>query len=426
MRAQHLTSDGDAAAELGYLRAQVEEIAVENLRLARRSQAMRAQLEVSRRGLQLLSRLGSRLGGSTELEPAIAAVLPALAAGLQVQRAVALRRVGGHYAPFAWNGYEAAQASRLGTALLRLPELGRAGSLLVTGDVPADDAIAQARATLGVRAFVAANVGDGSHALLLGRLDERAGFFPRFTVEDADAVGAVASVVAGTVANARTAALNEMRRFLPPAVVTEVMSGRMTAATTHRHREVTLLAVDLVGSTRLVERLEPKALSEVLGAYLRELTSIAHGTGGTVGSVAGDGLIVVYGAPEPMTAQDQVRSALDAAFAMRDRAAAVGMALIAEALRLRAGVDRGRCAVGVFGSDSMRTYTAIGRPVHLAARLESAAAPGEVLIGPAVLEHVRGVSVAARGDVRLKGFDAPVPVHAVSVVAGTDVPRPSG
>jgi class 3 adenylate cyclase len=412
------------AAELAYLRMQVEELAAENLRLARRSQIARAQLGVSRRGLGLLDRLGGSLGGSTELEPALAAVLPALAAGLQVQRAVALRRVGRHFAPFAWNGYDAADAAPLSTAVLRLGELGPSGGIVVAGDTPGDGGVAQARAVLGVPAFVAVSVADGSHALLVARLDERGGFFPRFTADDANALGAVASVVAGTVANARTAALNEMRRFLPPTVVAEVMSGRMTAAAEHSHREVTLLAVDLVGSTRLVERLRPEVLSRVLDAYLRELTSIAHGHGGTVGSVAGDGLLVLFGAPEEMAGRDQVRCALDAAFAMRARAAALGADLIGEELQVRVGVNRGRCAVGVFGSDSMRTYTAIGRPVHLAARLESAASPGEVLIGPAVLEHARGVSVQARGELTLKGFDAPVPAHAAIVaVAAPDGAR---
>jgi class 3 adenylate cyclase len=402
-------------AELAYLRMQVEELAAENLRLARRSQVARAQLDVGRRGLGLLDRLGSSLGGSTELEPALAAVLPAVAAGLQVQRAVALRRVGEHFAPFAWNGYDATEAAVLSTAVLRLGGLGPAGGIVVSRDTPGDAGIAQARTVLGVPAMVAVPVADGSHALLVGRLDERGGFFPRFAAEDAAALGAVASVVAGTVANARTAALNEMRRFLPPAVVAEVMSGRMTAAAEHSHREITLLAVDLVGSTRLVERLRPEVLSRVFDAYLREMTSIAHGHGGTVGSVAGDGLLVLFGAPEKMAGRDQVRCALDAAFAMRARVAALGADLIGEELQVRAGVNRGRCAVGVFGSDSMRTYTALGRPVHLAARLESAAYPGEVLIGPTVLEHAGGFSLQARGELTLKGFDAPVPVHAAAV-----------
>lgn len=412
MRAQHLSST-EASAELGYLRAQVEELAAENLRLARRSQITRAQLNISRRGLRMLDQLGGTLGGSTELDPALAAVLPALAAGLQVQRSVALRRVGGGFAPFAWNGYSAPDAAPLGRALLRLESLGSDTGVVVTRDTPGEGGVSRAREALGVPAFVAVPVAGGSHALLIGRLDERDGFFPRFTADDGRALGAVASVVAGTVANARDAALNEMRRFLPPAVVSEVMSGRMTAATEHRHMDVTLLAVDLVGSTRLVERLPAKALATLLDAFLRETTSIAHGHGGTVGSFAGDGLLVLFGAPEPMASREQVRCAVDAALAMRDRAAELGRELIDEELHVRAGVNCGRCAVGAFGGSSMRTYTAIGRPVHLACRLESAAEPGEVLLGPAALEHARHVPVRPRGELALKGFDEPVAVHVV-------------
>jgi class 3 adenylate cyclase len=186
------------------------------------------------------------------------------------------------------------------------------------------------------------------------------------------------------------------------------------AAPDRAHREVTLLAVDLVDSTPLVERLDAGAFERLLDVYLDEMTSLAHAHRGTVCSVAGDGLLVVFGAPERLPAEEQVRAAVDAALVMRARVRALGLDGGAGELALRIGVNTGVCAVGTFGSDAQRTYTAIGRPVHVASRLERAATPGEILLGPRTAELLGfGPALCHRGELVLKGFDSPVVAHAV-------------
>jgi len=190
-------------------------------------------------------------------------------------------------------------------------------------------------------------------------------------------------------------------------------NGRTLAHLAPVLREVSVLAVDLVGSTRLVERLDPAAAAAVFDAYLRDMTSLAQAHGGTIGSIAGDGLPVVFGAPEPLSPAESARRAVAAASAMRARAPQIARDLTGEPLAVRVAVNTGRCAVGAFGGDDHRTYTAIGSPVHLVARLEATAEPDEILLGPRTRELVDGCEAVARGPVALKGFEEPVSAYAL-------------
>jgi class 3 adenylate cyclase len=77
-------------------------------------------------------------------------------------------------------------------------------------------------------------------------------------------------------------------------------------------------------------------------------------------------------------------------------------------------VNTGSCSVGVFGSDTHRTYAAIGLPTNVAARLESAAAPGEVLASPSTLALLGDrVTSCSRGELALKGVGRPMLAHAI-------------
>lgn len=407
------TSD-QPAEELPYLRTQLDEVGSENLRLTARIQVAQRELELRRRGFTLMASLGRTLGAHTELEPAVASVLPTVEAELQVQRTVALRREGAAYTPFAWTGYRGTAAAGLEGAQIQFPaRLDEEDGLLVTADEPEQPWLRRARAALGVPAFVAVPIRGLEHILVTGRLAERAGFFPRFDAVDVDTLKAVADLVAAAVENTQLAALGEVKRFLPPAVVDELMSGRLVPQQGYGRQEVTVLAADLVGFTTLADRLAPDTLADVLNAYLHEMTTLANAHGGTVGSIAGDGMIVLFGAPEPSEPEEQARAAGRAAFAMQGRVARLRGG--GDALALRIGINTGSCAVGAFGSDAQRTYTAIGLPVNLAARLEAAAAPGEILVSPHTL-HLLGeaVQASAREQLSLKGIAEPVTAYAIA------------
>jgi class 3 adenylate cyclase len=251
----------------------------------------------------------------------------------------------------------------------------------------------------------------------VGRQAGRHGFFTPFDAVDLDTLSAVAGLVAAGVQNTRFAALNEVRRFLAPSVVAELMTGRLTRMEVQERREVTLLAADLVGFTPLADRLAPEVLARVLDAYLSDMTSLAYAHRGTVNTFAGDGLLVIFGAPEAMAPEEHAWAAAQAAFAMQAHMPRLMHRLrqhVDLTLELRVGVNTGHCSVGVFGSDTHRTYAAIGLPTNVAARLESAAAPGEVLASPSTLALLGDrVTSCSRGELALKGVGRPMLAHAI-------------
>lgn len=417
MPAEHLNNERQA--ELDYVRRQLDELAAETLRLSRRAQTAGAELEVRRRGFALLASLGQALGAHTDLEPALASVLALVESKLHVQRTVALRRSGASYQPFAWTGYPPdTTPADVGESLAVPPAVLDEGGAAIAANAPDDGWVATARTLFDVPAFIVVPVSEGDCLLVVGRMGERSGFFAPFNDVDLDALRAVADLVAAAVQNARLTALNEVRRFLAPSVVEELMRGRLTRAEVQERREVTILSADMVGFTALADRVAPGVLATILDAYLRDMTSLAYAYQGTVGTFAGDGILVIFGAPTAMAPEEHAWAAAQAAFAMRSQ-----MPRLVESLRagvgempleLRIGLNTGICAVGVFGSDMHRTYSAIGMPTNVAARLEGAAAPGEVLVSPRTLDLLGSrVLSSTRGPLSLKGISQPVVAHAV-------------
>ena len=205
----------------------------------------------------------------------------------------------------------------------------------------------------------------------------------------------------------------ELKRFLPLQIAEGLMAGQLSPADGFERRKLTLLFADLVGFTDLSDTLEPEELSEVLNEYLREMTAVAVAHGGTLDNYIGDGLMVIFGAPIADEEPVQAWAALRAGFGMIARADELSAAVrdrgIPADLRLRVGVNTGHCTVGVFGSDLLRAYKAVGFAVNVAARLQSEADPGTVLAGFRTYALVKDrVRAQSRGELTLKGAARPV------------------
>jgi len=205
----------------------------------------------------------------------------------------------------------------------------------------------------------------------------------------------------------------ELRRFLPHQIAEGLMAGQLSPTDGFQRRKLTLLFADLVGFTDLSDTLEPEELSEVLNEYLREMTAVAVARGGTLDNYIGDGLMVIFGAPVAEEESVQAWAALRAGFGMIARADELSAAIrdrgIPADLRVRVGVNTGHCTVGVFGSDLLRAYKAVGFAVNVAARLQSEADPGTVLAGFRTYALVKDrVRAQSRGELTLKGAARPV------------------
>jgi adenylate cyclase len=203
----------------------------------------------------------------------------------------------------------------------------------------------------------------------------------------------------------------ELKRFMPHQVAEGLLGGQLSEG--FERRRLTLLFADMVGFTDLSDTLEPEELSEVLNEYLREMTAVAVSHSGTLDNYIGDGLMVLFGAPTWNEESVQAWAAIQAAFEMKARAeeltASIRSRGIPADVRVRVGVNTGHCTVGVFGSDLLRAYKAVGFAVNVAARLQSEAEPGTVLVGFRTYALVKDrVRAEQREPLSLKGAARPV------------------
>ncbi|MBB6628713.1 AAA family ATPase [Nocardioides sp. KIGAM211] len=198
--------------------------------------------------------------------------------------------------------------------------------------------------------------------------------------------------------------------------------GTPVAAPVEREtrRTVTLLFTDVTGSTALGEQLDPEAYRGVMGRYFDAARTAVERHGGTVEKFVGDAVLAVFGVPE--VHEDDALRAVRAAAELNAAVAALSERLAEEIgvrLVIRTGVNTGSVVTGAARAGGS---FATGDAVNTAARLEQAAAPGEILLGAGTHALVRdAVDAVAVDPVTAKGKAEPVPAY--RLVAVRDVAR---
>jgi class 3 adenylate cyclase len=169
------------------------------------------------------------------------------------------------------------------------------------------------------------------------------------------------------------------------------------------HRKVvTVLFCDVVGSTALGESVDLEALQGVLARYFERMKAIIESHGGSVEKFIGDAVMAVFGVP--VAHEDDALRACRAAIEMRDALPGLGV-------EARIGVNTGEVLTGT------EERLATGDAVNVAARLEQAAEPAEVLISAETLALVGdAVEVGEERLLELKGKGAPVSAHPLVAV----------
>lgn len=166
------------------------------------------------------------------------------------------------------------------------------------------------------------------------------------------------------------------------------MCGRAleAAASGRERRRVSIVFVDLAAFSDLTRDQDPEELRDLADKVLTVVAGVIEEFDGYVDAFRGDGLIALFGAPHshPDDPERAVRAAASSLRAIERIGSARGIAL-----RGRAGVNTGVVIAGAIGSGRVRDYTVMGSAVNLAARLEAAAQPGEVWVGPETFRAVR-------------------------------------
>lgn len=208
-----------------------------------------------------------------------------------------------------------------------------------------------------------------------------------------------------------------LRRYAPAAVADRIVSG--DAETVGRPRRVrgTALSSDIAGFTALADQIDPESLSQIINEYMATMSDVVESQGGVVTEFAGDGLMAIFGAPEPLEPEEQVRRALAAAHAMHARLAELNRTWfrfgLDQPLRVRIGINTGMLSVGTFGSDGRATYTAIGLQMNVAARIQAQCEPGGILLSSASWHLVKDeIDCDALGEVTVKGVHFPINIYA--------------
>lgn len=217
----------------------------------------------------------------------------------------------------------------------------------------------------------------------------------------------------------RKKVVSAFKKYVAPQVVEEISrKGDFEIRLGGENRHIAVLFVDIRGFTPMSENLQPEQVVEILNEYLSLTTQSIFNNGGTLDKFIGDATMAVFNAPFDL--EDYIYRAVCTA---RDIAA--GSARLEQKLMERfgrsvsfgIGVNCGNAVVGNIGCEYRMDYTAIGDTVNTAARLESNAKPGQILISKEVYEAVKDrIRASEIGVIPLKGKSNGVFVYQVDEV----------
>lgn len=212
----------------------------------------------------------------------------------------------------------------------------------------------------------------------------------------------------------RKKVLSTFKKYVAPQIVDKLAKdGGFELKLGGEKRDIAVLFVDIRGFTPMSENLSPEEVVSILNEYLALTTRSILDNEGTLDKFIGDATMAVFNAPFDL--EDYVYKAVLTALAIRD-----GSNKLAEELQARfgktisygIGVNCGEAVVGNIGCEFRMDYTAIGDTVNTAARLESRARAGEILISEAVHQRIADrMEAEPIGEMELKGKSMPVKVY---------------
>lgn len=203
-------------------------------------------------------------------------------------------------------------------------------------------------------------------------------------------------------------------RYVAPEVVNQILkNGEEGLKLGGTRRELTVLFVDIRGFTPLSERAEPEEIVEILNEYLDLAANCIFKYNGTLDKFIGDAAMAIFNAP--LLLEDHPMRAVEAAWAMKEGSAALERRLVERfgfGVKFGLGIHTGPAVFGNIGSKSRMDYTAIGDTVNTAARLESNAKPGQIILSDAVYQAVKDrIKAGSLGEIKVKGKEQGISIY---------------
>jgi class 3 adenylate cyclase len=214
----------------------------------------------------------------------------------------------------------------------------------------------------------------------------------------------------------------KISRYLSPSK--SIFSGQKDVIIHTERKKLTIFFSDIKDFTAATERLQPEQIAQLLNEYLTEMSTIALAHGGTIDKFAGDAMLIFFGDPETKGDAEDARACFRMAIEMQHRIASLSAKWrnigIEHPFRVRMGINTGLCNVGSgFGSSDRMGYTIIGAEANLAARLQSIAQPGQIVVSDETYAFIRDmVVVEALAPITIKGINREVIPYVINDFLG--------
>lgn len=213
---------------------------------------------------------------------------------------------------------------------------------------------------------------------------------------------------------------SKISHYLSPQIYESIFAGKKDAAIATERKKLTILFADIEDFTAIIEGAQPEEVTAILNEYLTAMSEIALKHGGTIDKFIGDAMLIFFGDPETRGGQEDARACLRMALEMQARVRDLNSKWRREGVEerfrfcVRMGINTGFCNVGNFGSADRMEYTVIGAEANLAARLQTIAEPGGIVMSAETFALVRDM-VAARPmpPITVKGIGRTILPYAV-------------
>jgi adenylate cyclase len=204
----------------------------------------------------------------------------------------------------------------------------------------------------------------------------------------------------------REASARTLRSFVPSQVAQRL--AERGAATLDEELVATVLFSDIRGFSTLAEELPARDVAVLLARHLGAMAEVVVAHGGTIDKFAGDAVMAVFGAPDPLP--DHAERALQCALAMQARQAELNTERedSRPPIEIGIGVNTGTVIAGTVGGGGRLEYTVLGDAVNVAQRLQSESKGGEILASAATVAAAPGATGESLGALSVKGRREPV------------------
>src|ERR1700733_12102057 len=220
----------------------------------------------------------------------------------------------------------------------------------------------------------------------------------------------------------------KISRYISPQVYKSIFSGQKDVTIHTERKKLTIFFSDIQNFTATTERLQPELITQLLNEYFTEMSAIAHEHGGTIDKFIGDAMLIFFGDPETRGDRADAKACLQMAWRMQRRLVELNAKWrsqgIEQPFKSRIGINSGYCNVGNFGSTDRMDYTIIGAEANLAARLQSVAEPGGIVISYETFALVNDVITShALPPITMKGISREVIPYSVDSMIDTSADK---